>query len=48
MAFSVADTELTGQSIRGTGLGHALLAYLFGTVVIAVAVSLVTDLGQSS
>jgi uncharacterized membrane protein len=25
-------------------LGHALLSYLFGTVVIAVAVSLITNL----
>ena len=29
-------------------LGHALMSYLFGTVVIAVAVNLVTNLGPSS
>ncbi|HEX2771845.1 MAG TPA: hypothetical protein VHN18_05365 [Micromonosporaceae bacterium] len=27
-------------------LGHALLSYLFGTVILAVAVGLVTNLGQ--
>jgi uncharacterized membrane protein len=33
--------------MRRVALGHALLAYLFGTVVIAVAINLVTNLGQS-
>jgi uncharacterized membrane protein len=30
-----------------TALGHALPSYLFGTVVIAVAINLMTSLGQS-
>lgn len=48
MAFAVPDTSLQDTSIRKVGLGHALLSYLFGTVLIAVAVNLVTNLGQSS
>jgi len=31
--------------MRKVALGHALLSYLFGTVLVAVAVSLITDLG---
>jgi len=46
MSFAVADTQLLTTPIRKVGLGHALLSYLFGTVVIAVAVNLVTNLGQ--
>ena len=48
MSFAVSDTQLVDRSIRKVALGHALLSYLFGTVVIAVAVNLVTNLGQSS
>jgi uncharacterized membrane protein len=48
MSFAVPDTSLQATPIRKVGLGHALLSYLFGTVVIAVAVNLVTNLGQSS
>ncbi|NKY38080.1 DUF1345 domain-containing protein [Cellulomonas septica] len=47
MTFAVADNQLLTTRIRKVGLGHALLSYLFGTVVIAVAVNLVTNLGQS-
>lgn len=46
MSFAVPDTRILATSIRKVGLGHALLSYLFGTVVIAVAVNLVTNLGQ--
>ena len=46
MSFAVSDNSLGDTSIRKVGLGHALLSYLFGTVVIAVAVNLVTNLGQ--
>jgi uncharacterized membrane protein len=47
-SFAVADIQVAATSIRKIALGHALLSYLFGTVVIAVAVTLVTNLGQSS
>jgi uncharacterized membrane protein len=46
MSFAVPDTQITATPIRKVGLGHGLLSYLFGTVVIAVAVNLVTNLGQ--
>ena len=44
MAFAVAETEPTSTVIRKVALGHALLSYIFGTGLLAVAVSLVTDL----
>jgi uncharacterized membrane protein len=47
MAFAVSETEPAATSIRKVALGHALLSYAFGTVVLAVAVNLVTNLGQS-
>lgn len=47
MSFGVSETEPACTPVRTVALGHALLAYLFGTVVIAVAINLVTNLGQS-
>jgi uncharacterized membrane protein len=47
MSYAVSESEPTSTVIRKTALGHALLSYLFGTVVIAVAINLVTNLGQS-
>jgi uncharacterized membrane protein len=47
MSFGVSETEPACTPIRTVALRHALLAYLFGTVVIAVAINLVTNLGQS-
>jgi uncharacterized membrane protein len=44
MSFAVPETPLASTRIRKVGLGHALLSYLFGTVLIAVAVSLLTNL----
>ncbi|WP_202946365.1 DUF1345 domain-containing protein [Pseudonocardia dioxanivorans] len=44
MTFAVSETRLATTQMRKVGLGHALLSYLFGTVVIAVAVSLLTNL----
>jgi uncharacterized membrane protein len=44
MSFAVSDTTLGTTEIRKVGLGHALLSYLFGTVLIAVSVSLLTNL----
>jgi uncharacterized membrane protein len=46
MSFAVPEIPLVDTQIRKVGLGHALMSYLFGTVVIAVAVNLVTNLGQ--
>ena len=46
MSFAVSDTEPTASRIRRVALGHALLSYAFGTGVMAVAINLVTNLGQ--
>ena len=47
MAFAPSETAPTSTRVRKVALGHALLSYLFGTVVVAVAVNLVTNLGSS-
>ena len=44
MTYQVSDTTLSGADIRRTVLRHSLLAYLFGTGIVASAVSLVTSL----
>jgi len=46
MSFAVPETEPTTTAARKVALGHALLSYAFGTGVLAVAVNLVTNLGQ--
>ncbi len=46
MTYQVSDTTLNGTVIRKTVLGHSLLAYLFGTGIVAGAVSLVTSLAS--
>jgi hypothetical protein len=38
------EIQLASTQIRKAGLGHGLLSYLFGTVLLAVAVSLLTNL----
>lgn len=44
MTFQVSDTALTGKRVRRTALRHALTSYLFGTVIVAIAVSSVAAL----
>jgi uncharacterized membrane protein len=46
MSFAVSEVEPTSSDTRRRALPHALLSYLFGTVLIAVAINLVTNLGQ--
>ena len=46
MAFGVPETEPETTAIRKAALGHSLLSYAFGTGVVAVAINLVTNLGQ--
>ncbi|MBL7260269.1 DUF1345 domain-containing protein [Paractinoplanes lichenicola] len=48
MSFAVSDIQIADPQIRKVALGHALLSFLFGTVIIAVAINLVTNLGQQS
>ena len=46
MSFGVPETEPDTTATRKVALGHALLSYAFGTGVLAVAINLVTNLGQ--
>ncbi|MFF2620538.1 DUF1345 domain-containing protein [Oerskovia jenensis] len=44
MSFAISDTNVTSGEIRRTTLAHALLSYLFGTVIIGAVVNLVAGL----
>lgn len=46
MSFAVSEIEPTSSLMRRKALPHALLSYFFGTVLIAVAINLVTNLAQ--
>ena len=45
MAYQVSDTNLRTALVRRVVLGHALLAYLYGTIVIAATINLLAGLG---
>jgi uncharacterized membrane protein len=45
MAYQVSDTNLRTTPVRRVVLGHALLAYLYGTIVIAATINLLAGLG---
>lgn len=47
MTFQVSDTALRSTALRATALKHALLSYLFGTVILAAAINLIAGLGSS-
>jgi uncharacterized membrane protein len=44
MTFQVSDTGLAGKRVRRAALHHALLSYVFGTVIVATSVSAVAAL----
>jgi uncharacterized membrane protein len=44
MTYQVSDTNLGTKTIRRTATRHALLSYLFGTVVVAVMINVVASL----
>lgn len=44
MSFAVSDTDLRTTTMRRTAQIHALLAYLYGTVIVALLVNLVAGL----
>jgi len=44
MTFQVSDTDLSNKDIRRQALKHALLSYLFGTVIVATSINLVAGL----
>lgn len=46
MTFQVSDTNLRTKDIRSTALRHALLSFMFGTIVIATTINLVAGLAR--
>jgi uncharacterized membrane protein len=44
MTFQVSDTDLTTKRIRRIALSHALMSYLFGAVIVALAINIVASL----
>jgi uncharacterized membrane protein len=44
MTFQVSDTDVQARRIRRTVIRHALLAYLFGAVILAVVVNQIASL----
>jgi uncharacterized membrane protein len=44
MTFQVSDTDIAAKRVRRTALRHALLSYVFGTVIVAITVSSVAGL----
>jgi uncharacterized membrane protein len=46
MTFQVSDTDVGHPRMRSLILGHSLLAYLFGAIIIAVTINLLAGLSQ--
>jgi uncharacterized membrane protein len=44
MTYQVSDTSLRSSRTRRTVLSHALVAYLFGVVIVAGAINLIAGL----
>lgn len=44
MTFQVSDTNLTAKGIRRIALSHTLLSYLFGAVIVALVINVVSSL----
>ena len=48
MTYQVSDTTLQTRVVRRAALGHALLSYLLGAVVLACTINLVVQLASQS
>src|SRR3977135_948189 len=46
MTYQVSDTDLTQPKLRAAALRHALLSYLFGTVIIAMTINVIAGLAK--
>ena len=44
MTYQVSDTNLTSEPMRAAALRHALLSFLFGTVILATTINVVAGL----
>ncbi len=47
VTFGVSDTDLTSHKMRRAVTGHSLLSFLFGTVIIALSLNVITSLLSS-
>ena len=47
MTYQVSDTDLKSSPMRRVALQHAMLSYVFGTVILAITINLVVSLGNS-
>jgi uncharacterized membrane protein len=43
MTFQVSDTDLTAKPVRHLALRHALISYLFGAVILGLAINVVAS-----
>jgi uncharacterized membrane protein len=43
MSFAISDTNLTSSRMRKVALGHGLLSYLFGSIIVATVVNLIAS-----
>ena len=46
MTYQVSDTDIQAKAIRRTALGHALLSYLFGAIILATTINLLAGLAR--
>lgn len=44
MTFQVSDTDLQSRAIRRIAIRHAMLSYVFGTVIVAITINVVASL----
>ncbi len=44
MTYQVSDLNIRARNIRATTLGHAMLSFLLGAIVLAVTINLVVGL----
>jgi uncharacterized membrane protein len=44
MTSQVSDTSLTARRLRRAAIHHALLSYVFGTVVVAMTINIVAGI----
>jgi uncharacterized membrane protein len=45
MTFQVSDTKLETREARSIALRHAMMSYVFGTVIVALTINLVAGIG---
>ncbi len=48
MTFQVSDTNLTSHPMRATALRHALLSFLFGSVIVGTTINLIVSLSSGT